>query len=83
MTVPERHDWWMRALRTFIQAVIGAGLTIVFDDFITNIPDKYDFLSLLVATVIVATVQNYAEQRRWIPAIFKPTSSPLPNQATP
>ena len=79
------NDWWRRGARTLVQFIAGGGLTVLIDQFVKDIPDRYDAYVIIGAGALVALCQNYAEDAGWIPAIGKGTPSagadPVPEPA--
>ena len=71
----QSNDWWRRGLRTLVQFIAGGGLTVLVDQLIIDIPDRYDAYVIIVAGALASVCQNYAEDAGWIPAIGKGTPS--------
>ena len=70
-----KNDWWRRGARTLVQFVAGGGLTVLIDQLVVDIPDRYDAYVIIFSGALVAVCQNYAEDAGWIPAIGKGTPS--------
>ena len=81
------NDWWRRGARTLVQFIAGGGLTVLIDQFVKDIPDRYDAYVIIASGALVALCQNYAEDAGWIPAIGKGTPSagadPVPDPNDP
>lgn len=71
----QRNDYLRRGARTLIQFVAGGGLTLLFDQVVADVPDRYDFYVLFLAGTLVSLAQNYCEDHGWIPALLKGRAS--------
>lgn len=69
------NDWWRRGARTLVQFIAGGGLTVLVDQLVLDIPDRYDAYVIIVAGAAVSVCQNFAEDAGWIPAIGKGKAS--------
>lgn len=70
-----QNDWWRRGLRTLVQFIAGGGLTVLVDQLVYDIPDRFDAYVIIGAGALASVCQNYAEDAGWIPAVGKGTAS--------
>lgn len=65
------NDYWRRGVRSLVQFIAGGGLTVLFDQLIKDIPDRYDMYVVVLSGALVSVTQNYCEDQGWIPALLK------------
>lgn len=77
------NETFRRVARTSIQLIAAGGLTYAIDYFAADIPTGLMPMLLSGNMLVTTWAQNYAEQRRWIPAILKtdPTAQALAEAA--
>ena len=78
VAAPE-NDWWRRATRTLLQAIVaGGGLTILIDQLVHDVPPAYATYIVILGTYLGSALQNYAEQQGWVKPVLK--AAPVPSK---
>lgn len=72
VVVGARTDWVERIMRTLFQLITAGVLTTLLTQVAQDIPTQYRPYIALATTAIVVSVQNYAEQKGWVPKMLKP-----------
>lgn len=70
-----------RPLRTLIQMIASGGLTILVNQLAEDVPTSYTPYILIGFTILVGFCQNWLEDNKGLPAIFKATASDGQNPA--